>query len=192
MTGAQLIAREREQQFLREGFTDNRDDQMEKGELVSAARCYLDANIITTLSLLKHWPFNPLSFKNKGPISNLVRAGALIAAEIDRLQRLEKNPKPSNVDGPPIGLVMPVLYARPAANMPTGQWLSATEANQVDQTTHLNETDYQAMVDSAILELQEPTTNSLMGAAGLAPEISAPPPPENPAVNTEPNHDPPF
>jgi hypothetical protein len=38
---------------------------------------------------LLHWPFQVREFKHKSPVEMLAKAGALIAAEIDRLGRVE-------------------------------------------------------------------------------------------------------
>ncbi len=105
LTGAQLIARERERQQSVEGWTPEHDDQHVKGQLALAAISYAapDYSKIAIheggIQFSHPWPFltrltryeeewvqgHP---KTKGDrLHDLVRAGALIAAEIDRLQR---------------------------------------------------------------------------------------------------------
>ena len=83
--GIELIAEERKRQVDEEGWTEEHDDQHTCGELKIAAACY------TTLSdhpAPSFWPWLIEWWKPSGdPIRNLVKAGALIAAEIDRLQR---------------------------------------------------------------------------------------------------------
>jgi hypothetical protein len=92
--GARLIAEERLRQKSEEGWTPEHDDEHDKGELAAAARAYLyQANAICEASTTYDdppiaWPWHASWWKpSDDPIRNLVKAGALIAAEIDRLQR---------------------------------------------------------------------------------------------------------
>ena len=102
MTGAEMIAAERERQVSVEGWTAEHDDAHVKGELTSAAICYAayavnriarpDADPISEEMYRTEpgaiWPWNLCWFKPEfDPIVNLKKAGALIAAEIDRPQR---------------------------------------------------------------------------------------------------------
>lgn len=92
------IARERKRQVEEEGWTAEHDDnEHADGDLASAGACYaLPINVLslpvgviagnTILAIL--WPFMGEWWKPKDRRRNLVRAGALIAAEIDRLDRL--------------------------------------------------------------------------------------------------------
>jgi hypothetical protein len=92
--GASLIAAERARQRTEEGWTSAHDDEYEDAQLVRAAICFAEAHSgfaldgVDTESL---WPWNAPFFKvdlsDAGRIRGLVKAGALIAAEIDRLQR---------------------------------------------------------------------------------------------------------
>lgn len=86
-TGAELIARERERQKSEEGWTAEHDRQWRGRELIRAAICYAKADIDGNLSLddFGLWPWDMQWWKPKSRIRNLVKAGALIAAEIDRL-----------------------------------------------------------------------------------------------------------
>lgn len=91
MTGVELIAVERQRQIAVEGWTPEHDDTHAQHEMALAAFCYLghiavtDALNIPTL----FWPWEQAWWKpSDDPIRNLVKAGALIAAEIDRLTRL--------------------------------------------------------------------------------------------------------
>lgn len=95
-TGAELIAAERQRQIEKEGYTPEHDDDHTDTELVRAAICYAgmecehpqfyDAD--GDRLLFKLWPWHPSAFKpSLEQVPNLVKAGALIAAEIDRLQR---------------------------------------------------------------------------------------------------------
>jgi hypothetical protein len=97
--GVSLIAVERARQMSVEGWTPAHDDEHHRGELaVSAARYALHD---TAVSNRIAWQWESYWWKPKDPIRNLVRAGALIAAEIDR--RLRASPSPVRVDPPAQG-----------------------------------------------------------------------------------------
>lgn len=96
MTGAERIAAERQRQVDAEGWTPEHDDEHVAGELAIAASCYAaEAHYGRTHSHMnvapigaRGWPWDPMWWKPTGdPVRDLVKAGALIAAEIDRLQR---------------------------------------------------------------------------------------------------------
>lgn len=99
MNGVQLIARERMRQIRAEGWTPEHDDGHEAGELSKAGSIYADLAAAQCVgntteqeqrayAMVQGWPWSEEWFKpSKDPIRNLVKAGALIAAEIDRLQR---------------------------------------------------------------------------------------------------------
>jgi hypothetical protein len=87
--GARLIAAERQRQIEIEHYTSDRDDAMKFGELALAATCYLLYETTAEFSW-DRWPWDRKQFKPKNKLTNLVRAAALIAAEIDRLQRAAK------------------------------------------------------------------------------------------------------
>lgn len=93
-TGIELIAAERERQVSKEGWTPEHDDQHTDGSLAVAAACYA----LNERGPLEHrhyfdvpviWPWHVLDWKPTpdDPVRELVKAGALIAAEIDRLLR---------------------------------------------------------------------------------------------------------
>lgn len=99
-TGIELIRRERERQISQEGYEPEHDDHHASGELNDAAICYAKAAAKHArgegLEYLQEavpagmfpWPWEDQWWKpSPDPIRNLVKAGALIAAEIDRLQR---------------------------------------------------------------------------------------------------------
>lgn len=86
-SGASLILRERERQIDEEWYSPEHDDRYTKGQLYIAAECY--ACLDDYLEAPDLWPWDKKLWKPKDRISNLVRAGALLAAEIDRLLRLE-------------------------------------------------------------------------------------------------------
>lgn len=91
-SGAELIAEERLRQTLVEGYTPKHDDQYMNGELLDAAFCYGDpyADLHTGVEITpSEWPWEEGTWKpSSDKIRNLTKAGALIAAEIDRLIRL--------------------------------------------------------------------------------------------------------
>jgi hypothetical protein len=100
-TGIELIQAERRRQVEQEGWTPEHDDEHACGELSMAARSYAsyastliripDAHEHRNLLALGGWPWAQEWWKpSPDPIRNLVKAGALLAAEIDRLQRKEK------------------------------------------------------------------------------------------------------
>lgn len=94
--GAARIMAERDR-HLEEGYTVTHDDKHTTGALVRAARAYLNATvhgedraaILRRASLA--WPHELSTFKpvEGDPVATLVKAGSLIAAEIDRLLRAE-------------------------------------------------------------------------------------------------------
>jgi hypothetical protein len=95
--GIHAIALERLRQIRAENWTAEHDDSHDAGELASAAACYavhaacqvhpFDGLGVEDIGHLPWWPWEREAWKPKDPMRNLVRAGALIAAEIDRLQR---------------------------------------------------------------------------------------------------------
>lgn len=85
LSGAQRIAVERARQIIEEGYTTNMDATLYKNdELTVAASIYLIPAKDRPENLARHWPFTKASFKPKNAIRDLERAGAFIAAEIDR------------------------------------------------------------------------------------------------------------
>ncbi len=93
--GVAAIATERQRQIEQEGWTPEHDDEHRDDlALPRAAACYALAGTggngpfwITHLQTPQQvWPYR-WEWKPKDRRSNLVRAGALIAAEIDRLDR---------------------------------------------------------------------------------------------------------
>ena len=95
-SGAELIADERNRQIKVEGWTPEHDDGHDLRELHRAAFCYCDPTlgeepVFSTPRPREDWPWDMRYWKpSEDPIRNLVKAGALIAAEIDRLQRSAK------------------------------------------------------------------------------------------------------
>jgi hypothetical protein len=93
--GAALIAAERRRQVTEEGWTPEHDDGHDSGELARAAASYALVGDYWARDerAIDLWPWSLLIWKpSDDPIRNLVRAGALIAAEIDRLRRAAPAP----------------------------------------------------------------------------------------------------
>lgn len=106
-TGAARIADERRRQIEKEGWSGEHDDHHNDGALVMAAICYAahaaDRRVFekddngTYVRFYDPWPWNYEDDKrrtvdtNQQAVRLLEKAGALIAAEIDRLLRAEKN-----------------------------------------------------------------------------------------------------
>lgn len=96
-TGIELIAAERERQITAEGWSAAHDDWHTNRELVDASVAYLFADDGDPIK--SHpgvWPWDDESWKpSENPLRNLAKAGALIAAEMDRLMRLDSQNVPA-------------------------------------------------------------------------------------------------
>ena len=91
MTGVESIAAERKRQVEAEGWTPEHDDEHRNGEIAEAAAGYLvfgNRGNWAYDGVPPSWPWHPSCWKPKDRRADLVRAGALIAAEIDRLDRM--------------------------------------------------------------------------------------------------------
>lgn len=92
----QLIGQERLRQIDELGWSGGHDDHHIEFELTKAAIAHAvhaipDAQAEPDVSAPPWWPWDETAWKPDGdPIRHLVKAGALIAAEIDRLVRLEE------------------------------------------------------------------------------------------------------
>lgn len=91
LTGIKLISKERQRQVTTEGWTPEHDDQQHAGEIAIAAACYAMHSVWQEVGIPLIWPWDDNYWKPKDPMTDLVRAGALIAAEIDRILRSEAN-----------------------------------------------------------------------------------------------------
>lgn len=91
--GAQLIADERERQTGEKGYTSDGDDRHADGELLECARLIVGDLCSERDGSCEIWPLQRAGHvRNKyhaDPVRRLTIAGALIAAEIDRLIRAE-------------------------------------------------------------------------------------------------------
>lgn len=105
ISGIELMRDERRRQVQDEDFKADHDDAHTQGELGFAAGCYafqsaLPADVRNRAERAKqvpgYWPWDPREWKSapgvdaKARILDLVKAGALIASEIDRLQRIRQ------------------------------------------------------------------------------------------------------
>ena len=105
MNGVELIAYERKRQIDEEGWDEEHDDEHDAGELAIVAACYaaagdedvhvlrfgVDTRDSHLPAIIDAWPesWDPKCDKRKQQSHRrrLMIAGALIAAELDRLQR---------------------------------------------------------------------------------------------------------
>lgn len=101
--GAVRIVLERRRQMVEEGWTPEHDDEHVNRQLVRAASCYLFQYLSQVgwpprrqpdaapsglpPARFAGWPWRDGWKQSDDPIRNLEKAGALIAAEIDRLIR---------------------------------------------------------------------------------------------------------
>lgn len=88
--GSALIADERARQITQEGWTPEHDDGHSNGDLAVAAACYAaPGGQLRGEEIREQWPWENAWWKPtpNDRVRELVKAGALIAAEIDRLLR---------------------------------------------------------------------------------------------------------
>jgi hypothetical protein len=102
MTGIELIAAERQRQIKKEGWTEQHDAQHEDGEPAWLVMYYAmpysllhkcpcgEHSFVTPDSMFAEtgWPLKWAKRDKKNRLQQLTVAGALIAAEIDRLLRV--------------------------------------------------------------------------------------------------------
>jgi hypothetical protein len=93
--GLQDVIAERIRQVNEEGWTADHDDGHDTGNLALAAACYALQTTTKHYLASELWPWDFQWWKPKGPRSDLVRAAALIIAEIERLDRLSESENPS-------------------------------------------------------------------------------------------------
>lgn len=117
------IANERLRQISVEGWTPEHDDQHSSGELAGAAGCYAK-HVNARQWCFKNnpddyqcepepsgWPWEPEWWKPKNPRSDLIRAAALIVAELERLDRaagftVKEDATPIVIVPAPAGVIM--------------------------------------------------------------------------------------
>lgn len=85
----QSVIAERQRHQSVEGWTPEHDDQYSKSQLLWASSCYV-LNAIHPFNRIPFgWPWTPEWWKPTNPRRDLVKAGALILAEIERIDRQE-------------------------------------------------------------------------------------------------------
>jgi LmbE family N-acetylglucosaminyl deacetylase len=87
MSAIDDIAAERRRQVAVEGWTPDHDDTHHDHEMALAAIAYAISAAGRRQSAENWWPWDWKWWKPKTPRKDLVRAGALIVAEIERLDR---------------------------------------------------------------------------------------------------------
>lgn len=85
----QSVIAERQRQQSAEGWTPEHDDQYSKSQLLWASSCYVLNTIQPFNRIPLDWPWAPEWWKPTNPRRDLVKAGALILAEIERIDRQE-------------------------------------------------------------------------------------------------------
>lgn len=94
-TGVELIAKERQRQIEVEGYTAQSDAKYDNEELAAAAMCYAAPNDIKLVKrpgeVPLYWPWAERYWKPSPDdrIKELIKAGALAAAQIDNLLKLD-------------------------------------------------------------------------------------------------------
>lgn len=90
---ARSVLDERQRQIGQEGWTPEHDDAHDEGELAVTAACYVRHTYKGFVGVPGEWCWGASWWKPRGRRHNLVKAGALILAEIERLDRAEAAPK---------------------------------------------------------------------------------------------------
>lgn len=90
---AQDVLAERRRQVEAEGWTPEHDDEHDAGDLAIAGACYAakaaGRGLHSSSSVPALWPWEPECWKPANARRDLVKAGALILAEIERIDRAE-------------------------------------------------------------------------------------------------------
>jgi hypothetical protein len=90
--GVARIATERRRQVEIESWTIEHDDEHRNGEMALAAACYAHPSLSRQPIVALCWPWDMSWWKPSDRIHELEKAGALIAAEIERQIRLREVP----------------------------------------------------------------------------------------------------
>ncbi|MBZ7262444.1 hypothetical protein FMK81_13095 [Klebsiella oxytoca] len=86
-TAATDVLAERQRQITAEGWTPEHDDEYQHCEMAVAAACYIMADDDPRADVPELWPWPSEWWKPTDVRRDLVKAGALILAEIERLDR---------------------------------------------------------------------------------------------------------
>ena len=81
------VIAERQRQVEAEGWTPEHDDEHSEGQMAAAAVCYAFTAVRSPHYIGHIWPWSSDWFKPTSKRRNLVKASALILAEIERLDR---------------------------------------------------------------------------------------------------------
>ncbi|MEI6752373.1 MAG: hypothetical protein WCK78_04325 [Paludibacter sp.] len=96
-TGIELISEERKRQIEKEGWTSTHDNQHVNNELAIVASLYALPNGQREITVRSRWPetwdYEWWKPTPENRVKELQKAGALIAAEIDRIQSQQKTIK---------------------------------------------------------------------------------------------------
>ena len=88
MTGIELIAKERKEQIEKHGFCETHDMEHDSGQLLKAAMFAMTEDEQYSQDGFEKFEETIEGYRHSGCLHNLIVAGALIAAEIDRLNAL--------------------------------------------------------------------------------------------------------
>lgn len=136
---ARDVLAERSRQVEKEGWTPEHDDEHGRGEMALAAGAYAvtaatglelraDEATYAKASSPIRWPWAPRWWKPTNPRRDLVKAAALILAEIERLDRA------SGIATPPAPIVSaPVGDAWESARREISKWLNEEPNRPVDR-----------------------------------------------------------
>lgn len=107
MTVIEEIAAERQRQIDSEGWISEHDDEHWDGQLRDAAACYClhDTSIARDRTIDTLWPWEDKNWKPTTRRRNLIKAAALVVAELERLDRLQSE----GSDSPAVDASQPAL-----------------------------------------------------------------------------------
>lgn len=90
---ARDVLAERRRQIEAEGWTSEHDDEHADRQIANAAACYALAAGDCKDQVARNWPWDRSWWKPTTPRRDLVKAGALILAEVERIDRAAAKPK---------------------------------------------------------------------------------------------------
>lgn len=140
-TAIELIAVERQRQIESEGFGADHDDDYLERELADAASCYLHYG---PFSEPERWPWDTSWWKpsnGSGPedhLRDMVKAGALVVAEIERLQRAMARTDPADRDRH----VLVYVVNNPGCNLCRSSGLNVPRQELLRSLTRLKESGF--------------------------------------------------
>lgn len=136
------IVAERRRQIEAEGWSLEHDDAYDRDDLAAAAACYAVPDRVKWVDTeeerrgvpsgyyhILRWPWAPEFWKPKDPRRNLVRAGALILAEIERRDRLAARPTEPEVPTPVQPVPCPCCRRIPVVIRTATQFLIGHDPN---------------------------------------------------------------